>query len=488
MTFCERKEKSIKSPKLTELSPLNLSQCHTAGQIMEAMSRTPVGSGMLGRLAVDLRKLISQGEKILVIFDGLPNSQVGELIQEIHKRWFSEVLTPEEYSRRKGKDTILVVGRFSERHEETLYSKPKRAFFINQWGFAGPGNIQDGYFKDVVVADPTFVLPLLYAVFEEWFDGNPWKVNEHFVSWIGKHGGVGEEFARGARVSKAMMDDSECTVVFTATGVLTVAQMSPIVCNLIDAGKIQTMVTTGALLGHGLVWSLDLRHYQYDPRISDEILMTQRLNRITDALEPEQNLDRVERLIHEVFKELPEGQILGSADVNRLIGEYLREKFPDQRGILKSAAEQGVPVIIPAYYDSELGNDTLTHNWSRKREGKEKIFIDLEKDAELLIDIFAKSKRLGIITLGGGPPRNTSQNVPPLIDILNKRLGLNMPVSKYNYGSRFCPDPIWLAHLGGCTYSEGISWGKFYPNAMLAEVRMDAFHAFPFLAKYLLSD
>lgn len=488
MAICERKEKSIKPPKLTELSPLDLNQCHTVGQILEAMSRTPVGSGMLGRLAMDLRGLISQGNKPLVVFDGLLNSPVGKLIQKMNRRWFSGVVTPEEYLKCKGKNTILVVGRFSERHEKILCSKPKRAFFVNQWGFAGPNNIQDGYFKDVVVADPAFLLSLLYLAFEEWFDGKPWKVNERFISWVGKHGGAGEKFACGARVSKAMMDDPKCTVVFTATGVLTVAQMSPILCDLIDAGKIQIVVTTGALLGHGLVWSIDLHHYRHDPSINDSTLAFHSLNRITDAIEPETNLDHVEEVIQEVFKELPEGYIAGSADVNRLIGEYLCKKFPQQRGILKSAAEKSVPVIIPAYYDSELGNDTITHNWFREKKRKKRILINLEKDAELLIKLFINSKRRGIMTLGGGPPRNTPQNVPPLVDILNKRLNMNMPVPMYDYGSRFCPDPIWLGHLGGCTYSEGISWRKFNPKAKLAEVRMDALHAFPFLAKYILSN
>lgn len=476
-------------PKLGEFAPLELSKCHTVGQILEAMSKTPVGSGMLGRLAIDLRGVIASGRRPLVIFDGQRSSPLGLLLDEMRKRgWIWDPTTPDDYLvyADSGR-TILVVGRFSERHEGAFQKKPERAFFVNQWGLAAGSRIRDGHFWDVAVADPCFVLPLLYAALEEWIEDKPWTV-EKFVScsWLEICGGTGEEFAHGARVLKAMMDDPDCTVVFTATGVLTVAQMSPILCDLIDAGKIQMIVTTGALLGHGLVWSLDLHHYRHDPNLDDATLAEFKWNRITDAIEPETNLDHVEEVIDAVLKDLPDGAVVSSFDVNRLIGEYLQRHFPDQRGILKSAAEKGVLVIIPAFFDSELGNDVITHNRRRKREGRKPIRVDLEGDTELLIEILTKAKRRGIFTLGGGPPRNTAQNAPPLVEILNNRLELDIPVPMYQYGCRVCPDPLWLGHLGSATYKEGVSWRKMDPQGQFAEVHMDALHAFPFLAKYVL--
>lgn len=476
------------APNLERFVPLELSKCQTVGQILEAMSKTPVGSGMLGRLCVDLGKLIAQGEKPLVIFDGQPVSPTWLLLHQMYERdWIWGPTTPEEYAAGGETDRIvLVVGRFSERHEEALYQKSKRAFFVNQWGIATQGHILDGCFRDVVVADPAFVLPLLYAALDEWSRNRPWTVDDSLLEWIGCHGGVGAEFAQGARVLKAMMEDPDCTVVFTATGVLSIAQMSPVVCDFIDAGKIQVIVTTGALLGHGLVWSLDLHHFRHDPDLDDAALAKLQWNRITDAIEPETNLDHVEEVIDTVLSSLKEGAILSSADLNRLIGNYLHERFPDQRGILKSAVEKDVPVVIPAFYDSELGNDVITHNWRRRKDGQLPILVNLEFDTERLIEVLTRTKRRGIFTLGGGPPRNTPQNVPPLVEILNKRLGLDMPVPLYQYGCRTCPDPLWLGHLGSATYKEGVSWRKMDPQGQFAEIHMDAMHAFPFLAKYVL--
>lgn len=475
------------APKLQEFVPLELSRCNTVGQILEAMAKTPVGSGMLGRLAVDLRQLIAQDWRPLVIFDGLPNSPVAKLLKTMSSRgWFEDIITSEQYAKHGEGEVVIVVGRFSERYEKELCLKPGRAFFVNQWGLAGPDQIQDGYFKDVVVADPCFVLPLLYAAFDEWFNNRPWPVDDKLLFWLDAFGGVASEFVKGARVFKAMADDPDCFVVFTATGVLTVAQMSPIVCDLIDAGKIQAMVTTGALLGHGLVYSLDLPHFRHDPGLDDITLAEFKLNRITDAIEPETNLDHMEEVIQEVLISLPGGVIGGSHRITDEIGLYLDQHFPNQRGILKSAYNKDVPIIIPAFFDSEIGNDIITHNRRRMRDNKDRIIVDLEADSNLLVELLTQAKKRGISTLGGGPPRNTPQNVPPLVEILNHRLNMGMPVPMYNYGCRICPDPIWLGHLGGCTYSEGISWRKFFPDAQLAEVHMDAMHAFPFLAKYVL--
>jgi deoxyhypusine synthase len=49
-------------------------------------------------------------------------------------------------------------------------------------------------------------------------------------------------------------------------------------------------------------------------------------------------------------------------------------------------------------------------------------------------------------------------------------------------------EPAYWGGLSGCTYSEGVSWGKFIPPAeggQFAEVRADATLVLPLLAKAL---
>jgi deoxyhypusine synthase len=98
-------------------------------------------------------------------------------------------------------------------------------------------------------------------------------------------------------------------------------------------------------------------------------------------------------------------------------------------------------------------------------------------------------KRLGIFTIGGGVPRNWAQQIGPYVEIVNSRLGIDCEPPRFQYGVRICPEPDYWGGLSGCTYSEGISWGKFVPvseGGRYAEVLSDATVVWPLLVKGLL--
>ena len=62
-------------------------------------------------------------------------------------------------------------------------------------------------------------------------------------------------------------------------------------------------------------------------------------------------------------------------------------------------------------------------------------------------------------------------------------------VQKFSYAARICPEPVHWGGLSGCTYSEGISWGKFIPpseGGMYAEVIADATIAWPLILKAVM--
>ena len=159
-----------------------------------------------------------------------------------------------------------------------------------------------------------------------------------------------------------------------------------------------------------------------------------------------------------------------------------------------------MPVYVPAFTDSELGLDLSTWTMRRaQREGKrdpEALFAALPRyNPYLDLNSFARfalsAKRLGIFTIGGGVPRNWAQEVGPYIDITNHRLGLALRSPRYQYGVRICPEPTHWGGLSGCTYSEGVSWGKFVPQAeggRFAEVYADATTVWPLLVLGVLEE
>ncbi len=164
----------------------------------------------------------------------------------------------------------------------------------------------------------------------------------------------------------------------------------------------------------------------------------------------------------------------------------MAENYPNDRGVLKSAYQHGVPVFVPAFVDSELGNDIYIHNIKRRRRGKKPILMNLELDSKELIRVVTGPKRFGILSIGGGVPRNNVQNVAPLIEIINERLGPTFPNRKFSYGVRICPDKPHFGHLSGCTYSENESWRKADKNGIYAEMLADATQVWPFLVKYVM--
>jgi deoxyhypusine synthase len=302
---------------------------------------------------------------------------------------------------------------------------------------------------------------------------------------------TGRTLGEAADVMEAMIRDTQCNVVMTISGAMTMAGMRHLIVTMIERGWVQLVIATGALVGHGMVEALGMSHYKADPRTSDEEYFTLRLNRVYDTIEPEQNLDQLEFAVRESFRAMAverEGQPVGTVDIL----EYLGRALPGE-GILQTAVKAGVPVIIPAFTDSELGLDLAVHQRRCRTMGVPYLvydaFRDLEYYREYCEKLLAEGRQLGIFTVGGGVPRNWAQQIGPYIDVSNLRLGLTVPRIRFTYGVRICPDPVHYGHLSGCTYSEGVTWGKFLPisdGGRYAEVLLDATVGWPLLVRTML--
>jgi deoxyhypusine synthase len=482
-----KERKASEKLNFEELKSLDLRKCATVGDIVDGMRYCAFGARMLGEVARTIHSMIAAKKKPVLIYSGLENSPLGRLLHKfVESKWCDRIVLPSQYARQKQRgENAIVVGAFSERNAEAIYRKPARAIFINPFDMARPGQIRDGYFPDAVFADPRFIMPVLYRSLDEWINGRRTSVAS-LMSDLAPYGGVASQVAKGAEALHAMVRDKQCLRFLTITGAMTVGKMDLIICDMIETGLINAISSTGALMAHGLVSSIGLKHYKYNPAYDDTALARRKLNRVTDTLEPETNLDTVEEVIGKVIHQLDGARPTSPTVLNKLIGKYLAENYPNERGILKSAYLCGVPVFVPAFVDSELGNDLYIHNIKRKRRGKRPILIDLESDSRVLVELVTAAKRFGIFTIGGGVPRNNIQNVAPLIEIINERLGTNLPPRRFTYGIRICPDRPHFGHLSGCTYSENESWRKAAKNGVYAEIQADATQVWPFLVKYIL--
>jgi deoxyhypusine synthase len=308
----------------------------------------------------------------------------------------------------------------------------------------------------------------------------------------------GRELGEAFEVLSAMADDPDCTIVVTVSGAMTVAKMGKVLCEMIDAGMAHIIISTGAIMAHGLSEATGGVHYKTDPRISDKQLYSWGYNRVYDTVEMEANLCKAWTLVKGALDDMDHSRPSCSWQINRAIGKKLLETG-QMPSILGCAYRRETPVYVPALTDSELGLDLAKYALERDfTQGKEadlekffapvpnyNPFLDLHNYAQRIL----KAKRLGIFTIGGGVPRNWAQQVGPFIETINMRMGAKLAVPRFSYAVRICPEPVHWGGLSGCTYSEGVSWGKFVSReegGRFAEVHCDATIAWPLLIRAVL--
>ncbi len=311
---------------------------------------------------------------------------------------------------------------------------------------------------------------------------------DDLVRAMGNTAFTARQVGEGADVLEAMARDTDCFVVMTLAGAMTVAKQGLIITELVDRGIVKAIVSTGALMAHGLVEATGRSHFRHNPALTDEELYEAGYNRVYDTLEPEQNLDDVEAVMHEVLEAWDANEVMCSWKLNRAIGQFL-SKHRAGRGILKSAYEKNVPVFVPAFTDSELGLDVALTNRMRAKQGKTKFRFDPFEDLEHFAATMLAQKRLGIFTIGGGVPRNWAQQFGPFIELRHRRGGEDVPLKRYHYGLRICPEPVHWGGLSGSPYSEAVSWGKFVPPAeggKFGEVFLDATVGLPLIVGAVL--
>ncbi len=293
-----------------------------------------------------------------------------------------------------------------------------------------------------------------------------------------------------AEVLHAMVEDKDCLKVLTLSGAMTPAKMGLVVCDMIDWGMTDAIISTGAIMAHGMVETTGRAHFKHRQTMNDVELYKRGYNRIYDTIELERSLDDMELIFRNVMETVDHRRSLGSFELNELIGKYLSENTSKgHRGILKSAYLKNVPVYVPAFTDSELGLDFGVYLRRRKLAGERAAGYDAFADLEDYTERVLASKRLGILTIGGGVPRNWAQQVGPYLDIIQKRVGRGGGFKRFDYAIRICPEPVHWGGLSGCTYSEGVSWGKIRPaseGGRYVEVYSDATIAWPIIVKAVM--
>ena len=291
----------------------------------------------------------------------------------------------------------------------------------------------------------------------------------------------GRNLSQALDVLTTMVEDPGCGVVLTFAGAMVPAGMGELVCQLMERGVIQAIVSTGANISHDLVNAArgGAGHFVGDPLADDDELYEQRINRIYDTNLPEDNYLAAEELLESIWRPVEENWketqgekplVMPPSEVFSLTGRGLSRM--GRRSILAVAFEQEVPIFCGATSDSEF-----CLNFARFRyRGWCTLMLDEIDDLFRMGEWVRSHERRGALIVGGGVPRNWAQQIFPLLDMIDEA---HFP--GYDFGVRISTDNVVFGGLSGCTISESKSWGKYGPHARFAEVACDATIALPIL-------
>ena len=266
---------------------------------------------------------------------------------------------------------------------------------------------------------------------------------------------------RAADIYDRMLRDKDCGVILCLAGSLISAGLKKVIVDMLRANMIDAIVSTGAnMIDQDFFEALGFKHYIADDRYKsgmlDGELRELMIDRIYDTFIDEEELRVCDETTQKIFDEV-EPRPYSSRELMREIGAYLDRnggaKCPDS--IIYEAYKRDVPIFIPAFSDCSAGFGIVAHQHARLAEGRPHVSFDSGKDFYELTQLKLKTKETGIFMIGGGVPKNFTQDIVVAAEILTDD---EAPMHKY--AVQITVADVRDGALSSSTLKEASSWGK----------------------------
>ena len=283
-------------------------------------------------------------------------------------------------------------------------------------------------------------------------------------------------------------------MLLTMAGAMSTAEMGLVIAELIRKDKIHGISLTGANLEEDVFNLVAHNSYRRVPNYRelspavDKALLDQHLNRDPDTCIPE----------HEAMRKI-EKHMLGLWESAQKKGErhfpheyfyqLLRSKVLepeyeiDPKGSwLLAAAEKGLPLFVPGWEDSTLGNMFVAgvvrgeYGYQVMKAGPEYMgsLISWYKETDA-------SSSIGFFQIGGGIAGDFPICVVPLM-----HQDLEWKVKTWGYFAQISDSTTSYGSYSGAPPNEKITWGKLEVDTPRFIIESDATIVFPLVAAYLL--
>jgi deoxyhypusine synthase len=272
-----------------------------------------------------------------------------------------------------------------------------------------------------------------------------------------------------------MINDTECTNILTLAGSTSAGGCMQVYVDMVKSKMIDCVVATGAsIVDMDFFEALGFKHYKGNQSQDDNDLRDLLIDRIYDTFIDEEELQNCDGTIKEIANSLKPG-VYSSREFIKEMGRYLTKHSVKKDSLIQVCYEHNVPIFCPAFSDSSAGFGLVVH---QVENPDAHVSIDSVKDFRELTMIKIKANVTGLFMIGGGVPKNFTQDTVVCAEIL----GYDVPMHKYAV-------QITVADVrdGACsssTLKEASSWGKVdttYEQMVYAE----ATSVLPLIVSYL---
>mgnify|MGYP001261108710 CR=1 FL=1 len=241
---------------------------------------------------------------------------------------------------------------------------------------------------------------------------------------------------------------TDTAIIWSLSGSIFSAGLRQITIDSIKANCVDALVCTGALFEQDMLEALGHKHYKCKTNLNDSELQNLFIDRIYDHLLDEIALRQVDLTFKRIAESCPAGNY-SSRQFMENCGKWLSKAENVQESVMQTAFEHNVPIFIPAINDSSIGIGLAMN----QNEGND-VSIDSIKDVREIALMKNKCGSSGIIIVGGGVPKNYSQDAVVMAEMLG------YDVEKHSFGIQISTADIRDGGLSGSTLKEAISWGK----------------------------
>ena len=301
------------------------------------------------------------------------------------------------------------------------------------------------------------------------FDARP------IIDAMGKMSFTSRDLATATGIYNRMLSDKECSIFLTLAGSTSAGGCMKVYADMVKHGMIDAVVATGAsIVDMDFFEALGFKHYHGSASGQDDkYLRDLYIDRIYDTYIDEEELQACDHTILEIANSL-EPRAYSSRAFIREMGKWLAAGNAKKKdSLVQLAYEHNVPIFCPAFVDSSAGFGLVKHQVDNP---KHHMVLDAIADFRELTDIKIKAGDTGLLMVGGGVPKNFTQDTVVCAEILG-----HGEVAMHKYAVQITVADVRDGACSSSTLKEACSWGKV-DTALEQMVFAEAGSVLPLLA------